>query len=81
MKIEVGKKYRMRNYHAKYKHVKIIGSKNEYDDEVFFGNIVVKNVLGLEIRSNLCEWGATGNWDNGEGIDDNDLIGEVKDVD
>ena len=43
MKIEIGKKYRMRNYPAKYEYVKIIGSKNEYDEEVFFGNIISKN--------------------------------------
>lgn len=81
MKIEIGKKYRIRNYPAKYEYVKIVGSKNDYDDEVFFGNIVVKNFLGLETRSHFCEWGRNGNWNNGEWIDDNDLISEVKNVD
>lgn len=77
MKLKVGGTYRMRNYPAKYEYVKIIGSKNEYDEEVFFGNIISKNFLGLEIRSKLCEWGASGNWDNYLGNDCNDLIEEV----
>ena len=77
MKIKVGGKYRMRNYPAPYEYVKIIGSKDEYEEEVFFGNIISKNFLGLETRSKLCEWGARGNWDNGKGEDCNDLTEEI----
>lgn len=77
MKIKVGGKYRMRNYPAQYLHVKIVGSKGEYDEEVFLGNIISKNFLGLETRSHLCEWGSFGNWDNGAGEDCNDLIEEI----
>ena len=80
MKIEVGKKYRMRNYPAPYEYVRIEESLWQYDEEVFLGRIAEKDSFGLLTMSHFCEWGISGNWDNGEGIDDNDLISEVKDV-
>lgn len=80
MKIEVGKKYRMRNYPATYEYVRIEDSLWQYDEEIFLGRIVEKDSFGLLTMSHFCEWGASGNWDNGYGIDDNDLFSEVKDV-
>ena len=77
MKLNVGGKYRMRNYPAPYEYVKIIGSKGEYDEVVFWGNIISKNFLGLETRSELCEWGTNGNWYNGKDEDCNDLVEEI----
>lgn len=82
MKIEVGKKYRMRNYPAPYEYVEIISivSNSMRASTIgleFMGCITCKNESGDTIREMPYYWGVSGNWDNGEGIDDNDLISEV----
>jgi len=83
MKIEIGKRYKMRNYPADYKYVHIvctsdsIGLATFRDTKEYLGVIVYNfKPLGNTPKPDFCYWGENGNWDNGKVIDRNDLVEE-----
>lgn len=89
MKIQVGKKYRMRNYPTPYKYVYIFGqnkdfNKDDFDGDSYVGTIVEESklILNRTIYSDGLIWGENGSWDNaevhGEFFDSNDLVIEVE---
>ena len=90
MKIEVGKKYRMRNYPTPYLYVQIISrvkdiqpSCYESEEKAFYGVIVEESnlIYCKYLLSEPFKFGEKGSWDNAEAHGDfynnNDLIVEI----
>ncbi len=91
MKIESGKRYRMRSYPTSYCYVQIIGMVKdiqpecyELEEKAFYGVIVEESKL-ITVKYILSEpflFGENGSWDNAEAYGswhcNNDLVLEVK---
>ena len=85
MKIEIGKKYLMRNYPAYYDYVVINRIECNYFNEIeCWGHIIVNGKPDIDLLSNEVEeyrWSENGSWDlcdkAGLGQDINDLIIEL----
>lgn len=88
-KLEVGGKYRMKDYPGDYEYVKIIGmekdigiddGKSYYTDkengvDLYHGVIVFKTITGdLSRMPDLLVWGENGEWDGAFLNDRNSLI-------
>lgn len=88
MKLEVGRKYRMKDYLGDYEYVVILGmekdigiddGKSYYLDDngidLYHGVIVYKTITGdLSRMPDLLVWGANGEWDGAFPNDRNALI-------
>jgi len=93
MKIEVGKKYRMRDYPTKYLYVYILCKVTDIQPDCydwqknsFYGTIVEESRL-ISVKycfSEIIEFGEKGSWDNAEAHgswhDSNDLISEYQET-
>jgi len=87
MKIQVGKRYVMRNYPGPYKYVQIICKESDlgtarpsYETvDTFLGIIVYHSPLGLTRYPDACAWGENGEWDGYWINDTNALVAEYED--
>lgn len=82
MKLEVGKKYRMRGYGLNYEYVLIVCRENDIipnvQDNLFAGVIVYKDELGnLTRQPDFCTWREDGAWDGYFPLDSNAIYREV----
>lgn len=85
MKIEIGKRYKMRGHPKQYEYVQILTKASDVvpDEEGFIGCIVYTNSVleKASLNPSLCIWSEKGSWDclqeSGLGTDCNDLVSEV----
>ncbi len=83
MKIEVGKKYRMRSYINDYLYVQILGKVKDIlpkdNSEEFYGVIVFRSsITGTpSFDPSILSWGEDGSWDGMFPQDSNSLVYEV----
>jgi hypothetical protein len=84
MKIEIGKKYRMKDYPSAYLYVHILGRESDIipisfdEDKRFFGVVIYQHSLISRITydTSLGVWGEDGSWDGAYLDDCNAIVSE-----